>query len=171
MRVGLADQANDAVDSRARLNSKHGTVRLAGPFMPSEPYQSARCGEARCQSSNGRASRNWGYLGLVPALKQSGRKSRIGKITRKGNSLTRSRLWISAGVVISRALLDSAIGDWAKELQRRIGFGKSRIALARKIAVVMLSIWKADSKFICYPRGTQSTLASGGLDSDKKLMA
>ena len=92
------------------------------------------------------------YLGLVPALRQSGSMSRSGRITRAGNRLTRGHLYMSAGVIISRSRDATALRDWAKSLQERIGFGKARIALARKLAVVMLTIWKAEANFKAYPQ-------------------
>ena len=91
------------------------------------------------------------YLGLVPRLRQSGSVSHRGRITKAGNKLLRSHLYMSAGVMMSRARQDTAMGDWAKSLGTRVGYSKARIALARKLAVVMLTIWKADKAFTCYP--------------------
>jgi transposase len=91
------------------------------------------------------------YLGLVPRLRQSGSMSHSGRITRAGNKMTRTHLYMSACVLMSRALEQTQLGDWAKSLQERIRFNKARVALARKLAVVMLTIWKTGSTFKCYP--------------------
>ena len=95
------------------------------------------------------------YLGLVPRLRQSGSTSKSGRITRAGNKMTRSHLYMSAGVLMSRALQQTQMGDWAKSLQERMRFNKARVALARKLAVVMLTIWKTGSTFKCYPEAVQ----------------
>ena len=91
------------------------------------------------------------YLGLTPSLKQSGNTARNGRITKRGNKLTRSHLVMSAGVILGRAAMRSALGDWAQELKARIGWGKARVALARKLAVIMLTIWKKEQAFAPYP--------------------
>ncbi len=53
------------------------------------------------------------YLGMTPALKQSGSTTRNGRITKAGNKLTRSHLVMSASVILGHALGVSlwAIGD------------------------------------------------------------
>jgi transposase len=93
------------------------------------------------------------YLGMVPRTKQSGVVVQRSKITRAGNKMTRAHLVMSAGVMLSRAAKDTQIGDWGKSLVSRIGYAKARIAVARKMAVAMLSIWKSDADFVPYPTG------------------
>lgn len=92
------------------------------------------------------------YLGLVPGLKQSGSIKRSGRITKAGNKLARGHLYMSAGTIMTRNRQNTEMGDWANALHKRIGFSKARVALARKLAVIMLSIWKADTHFLNYPR-------------------
>jgi len=90
------------------------------------------------------------YLGVTPAHKQSGSMNRNGRITKAGNKLTRSHLVMSAGVILGHANTDFAVGDWGKELRSRVGRGKARVALARKLAVLMLAMWRKGSKFEAY---------------------
>lgn len=91
------------------------------------------------------------YLGMVPRTKQSGLVVQRSRITRAGNAMTRGHLVLSAGVMLSRAAKDTEIGDWGKKLVSRIGYPKARMAVARKMAVAMLSIWKSDADFVPYP--------------------
>lgn len=91
------------------------------------------------------------YLGMVPRLKQSGVELRRSGITKAGDTLTRGHLIMSAGVMISRAAGRSAIRDWGVELAAKIGYRRARVAVARKLAVAMLSIWKSGTNFQPYP--------------------
>ncbi|AQR72900.1 IS110 family transposase [Sphingomonas sp. LM7] len=91
------------------------------------------------------------YLGMVPRLKQSGTSLRHSCISRKGNAMTRGHLFLSAGVMLSRAAGQSAICDWGKALAERKGYRNARMAVARKIAVAMLSMWKSGCDFEPYP--------------------
>lgn len=97
------------------------------------------------------------YLGMVPKLKQSGRTLRRSRITRTGDRHTRSLLVISAGVMMSRAAHGCALRDWGKELAKKSGYGRARVAVARKLAVVMLTIWKAGTEFTSYPNKPSAT--------------
>lgn len=91
------------------------------------------------------------YLGMVPRVKQSGTLLQRSRITKAGNKLTRSHLAMSAGVLIGRAAKGCAIRDWGLGLSERMGRSKAKIAVARKLAVVMLSMWKSGSDFDPYP--------------------
>jgi hypothetical protein len=42
---------------------------------------------------------------------------------------------------------DSALRDWASEVARRRGLPRARVALARKLAVVMLEMWKTGESY------------------------
>jgi transposase len=93
------------------------------------------------------------YLGLVPRRYQSGDVSRTLGITKNGSKLTRSHLVTAATVLRARAP-DCALKDWALQLKERVGSSRSRVALARKIAVVLLSMWKSSRHFEPYPVGS-----------------
>jgi transposase len=91
------------------------------------------------------------YLGMVPKLKQSGLELRRSGITKAGYALARGHLVLSAGVMISRAAGDSALRDWGSVLVGKKGYGRARLAVARKLAIIMLSIWKSGDDFRPYP--------------------
>lgn len=91
------------------------------------------------------------YLGMVPGIKQSGAASWRSGVSKAGDALTRGHLVMSAGVMISRAAGQSAIRDWGIELAARIGYKRARMAVARKLAIAMLSIWKSGGDFRPFP--------------------
>lgn len=90
------------------------------------------------------------YFGLVPRVKQSGTILHKSRITKAGNRLTRSHLFMAAGVLLSYEK-DSALRDWGLAIAARSGRSKARVAVARKLAVTMLSIWKSGQPYQPYP--------------------
>lgn len=101
------------------------------------------------------------YLGLAPRRYQSGEVSCTRGITKNGNKLTRTHL-VTAAMIFQRRAPDCALKDWHKALKERIGPKRARIALARKLAIVLLSMWKNDEPFIPYhlPRLADGARAS-----------
>ena len=87
------------------------------------------------------------YLGLTPTLYQSGATSRRGRISRHGNKLTRMHLITAATVLLCRIEIESRLRTWGLQLAQRVGLLKARVAVARKLAVIMLEMWKSGSLF------------------------
>ena len=91
------------------------------------------------------------YFGLTPRRHQSGKVDRDGKISRCGDALTRTYLFEAAGTLLSRVARWSALKAWGTRLSRRAGSKKARVALARKLAVLMHRIWMDGTEF-CWPQ-------------------
>jgi len=86
-------------------------------------------------------------LGLTPRQYQSGEIDRSGRISRCGDALTRTLLYEAAVVILTRVKRASSLKDWAHAIARRSGFGKARVALARKLAVILHRIWRSGEPF------------------------
>jgi transposase len=87
------------------------------------------------------------YLGLVPRVSQSGIAFRWGRISRMGNTMTRTHLVSAAMSMLLQANKDSDLRRWAVRVSERAGRGKARVALARKLATVMIAMWKSGEQF------------------------
>ena len=87
------------------------------------------------------------YLGLTPRRKQSGELDRNGKISRWGDRLLRSYLYEAASVLLHRTKRWSALKAWGMRLAKRIGMKKTKVAIARKIAVILHCIWVDGTTF------------------------
>lgn len=87
------------------------------------------------------------YLGLTPNLYQSGVTARRGRISRYGNKLTRSHLITAATVLLRTIKTESLLRTWGLQLATKIGFLKARVAVARKLAVIMMAMWKTSTTF------------------------
>ena len=95
----------------------------------------------------GRVSDVGAYLGLTPKRHQSGEVDWSGRISMCGARAMRSLLFEAASSLIRRVKLFSALKSWAIRLAGRKGFRKAAIATGRKIAVLMLTLWKNGTEF------------------------
>lgn len=95
----------------------------------------------------GSATKVGAYLGLTPRRKQSGETDVTGRISRWGDRLLRTYLFEAASVLIHRTKKWSALKAWGIRLVKRIGMKKAKVAIARKIAVVLHCIWVDGTTF------------------------
>ena len=88
------------------------------------------------------------YLGLTPRVYQSGESLTHGGISKMGNQLTRTHLVGAATVMLANTKSFSTLKDWGMKLSKRVGFNKAKVALARKLAIVMFSLWRDGTHFM-----------------------
>jgi transposase len=87
-------------------------------------------------------SRNAGPLfGLTPRRYQSGEKDVTGGITRVGDEMVRTVLYEAANVLLSRVTRFSALKRWGLEVAKRRGLKRAKVAVARKLAVILHCMW------------------------------
>lgn len=94
-----------------------------------------------------RADQVAAYLGLTPRRWQSGEVDRQGGISKAGNRMARHLLDEAASCLLARVKRSCALRDWGLRLQERLGGKKARIALARKLAVLMHRLWRREQDF------------------------
>jgi transposase len=87
------------------------------------------------------------YLGLTPRRKQSGELDLTGRISRWGDRFLRSYLFEAASVLIHRTKRWSPLQAWGLRLVKRIGLKKAKVAIARKMAIVLHCIWSDGTEF------------------------
>ena len=87
------------------------------------------------------------HLGLTPRQYQSGEVDRSGRISKCGDALARTLMYEAAVVILTRVKRASSLKNWAQSIAKRSGVGKARIALARKLAVILHSIWRSGEPF------------------------
>lgn len=87
------------------------------------------------------------YLGLTPRRNQSGETDTNGRISRWGDRLLRSYLFEAATVLLHRTKKWSSLKAWGMKLAKRIGMKKAKVAIARKIAVILHCIWVDGTSF------------------------
>ncbi|WP_261399178.1 transposase, partial [Leisingera daeponensis] len=95
-----------------------------------------------------RRSRDVGaFLGLTPRRHQSGDMDWSGRISKCGDRDLRRLLYSAATTLITQVRKPSQLRAWAKRLQDRKGFKKAAVAASRKLAVVMMCIWRDQTVF------------------------
>jgi transposase len=87
------------------------------------------------------------HLGLTPRKYQTGEVDRSGRISHCGDGLTRTLMYEAAVEILARVKRASHLKDWAFAIARRSGFGKAQVALARKLSVILHSIWRSGEPF------------------------
>jgi transposase len=86
-------------------------------------------------------------LGLVPRKYQSGETDKTGRITKAGDELAHSALYTAAHVMLSRAVRWSALKAWGLRLAKRSSLKAAKVAVARKLAVILHRMWADGTEF------------------------
>jgi transposase len=87
------------------------------------------------------------YFGLTPTRYQSGETDRAGRISKCGDPFTRKCLYEAAGVLITKVQRWSSLKAWGVRLMQRAGGKKAKVAVARKLAVILHRIWTDGTEF------------------------
>ncbi|RAX37830.1 IS110 family transposase [Rhizobium tropici] len=105
-----------------------------------------------------RSSRAVGpHFGLTPKKYQSGETDYSGRISKIGDVGVRTALYEAANVILTRPVKGSDLKTWALAVARRAGPRKARVALARKLAVVLHRMLRDGTDFI--PRKATPAMA------------
>ena len=95
-----------------------------------------------------RRSRDIGaYLGLVPRRYQSGEIDYTGSISKCGDRRVRTLLYEAANVMLTRYKGPLKLKDWAFAIAKRSTMRKARIALARRLAIIMHAMLRHGTEF------------------------
>jgi transposase len=96
-----------------------------------------------------RRSRSVGaYFGLTSRRYSSGEVDWTGRISKCGDAMVRTYLFEAAGVLLTRVPRWCKLKAWGHRLWKRIGFKKAKIAVARKLAVILHRMWRDGTDFI-----------------------
>ena len=93
-----------------------------------------------------RRSRDVGaHLGLTQRRYQS--TDAQGRISRCGDELARTALYEAAHSLLIRSTRWSALRAWGMRIAKRRGMARARVAVARKLAVILHRMWAHGSQF------------------------
>ena len=117
-------------DARTRLLMSTPAV---GPIV-ALTYASAIDDPARFKSSKQAGA----HFGLTPKKHQSGETDYSGRISKIGDASVREALYQAAHVMLTKPVKGcSQLKSWAMRIARRAGRSKAKVALARKLAVIL----------------------------------
>ena len=78
------------------------------------------------------------HFGLTPKKYQSGETDHSGRISKIGDAAVREALYQAAHVMLTKPIKGcSQLKSWAMRIAKRAGMSKAKVALARKLAVIM----------------------------------
>jgi transposase len=122
-----------------KMAREHGQAKLlmttpaVGPIV-SLTYAAAIDDVARFKSSK----QTGAHFGLTPKKYQSGQTDHTGRISKIGDASVREALYQAAHVMLTKPVKGCAqLKGWAMRIARRAGMRKAKVALARKLAVIM----------------------------------
>lgn len=88
------------------------------------------------------------HFGLTPKRYQSGETDVTGRISKAGDAGVRAALCEAANAILTRPVKGSALKSWAARLAARAGMSKAKVALARKLAVVLHKMLADGTEFV-----------------------
>ena len=133
-------RAMSLLNANARLLMSTPAV---GPII-SLTYASAIDDPSRFTSSK----RAGPLFGLTPKKYQSGETDYSGRISKNGDASVREALYEAAHIILTKPIKGcSGLKSWAMRIARRAGMNKAKVALARKLAVIMLRMLKDSTPF------------------------
>lgn len=95
------------------------------------------------------------HFGLTSRKHQSGQVDRNGRISKCGDGMMRATLYEAANVMLTRTKSWNWLKAWAMQLAKTRGNKRAKVALARRLAVVLHRMWLDASDF----RWTKEELA------------
>jgi transposase len=87
------------------------------------------------------------YVGLTTRRHASGEVDWSGRISKCGDAMLRMYLFEAAGVLLTRVPKWSALKAWGIRLAKRNGLRKAKVAVARKLAVILHRMWIDETEF------------------------
>jgi transposase len=77
------------------------------------------------------------HYGMTPKKYQSGETEYTGRISKAGDKSVRTALYQAGHIILTRSVKGSKLKSWGLKLSKRVGMEKAKVAVARKLAVIM----------------------------------
>jgi len=94
-----------------------------------------------------RSSSVGAYAGLTARRYASGEVDWSGRISKCGDKLLRGYLYEAANVLLTRVAKWSTLKAWGIRLAKKTGLRKAKVAVARKLAVILHRMWIDGTEF------------------------
>jgi len=145
-RAVLGEQLNK-LEKRVRSLARHDRRLMSAPGVGAVvalTFVAAIDDPARFRSSKAVGA----HFGLTPKKYQSGETDMTGRISKIGDAGVRTMLYEAANVIMTKPVKGSLLKSWAMRLALRAGMRKAKVALARKLAVVLHRMLADDTEFV-----------------------
>ena len=87
------------------------------------------------------------WAGLTPRRWQSGKMDISGRITKAGDPRVRVMLFEAAASILGRARVMSPLKAWGLRIAKRTSMKKAIVAVSRKLATILLAMWKSGTAY------------------------
>src|SRR5437870_4951415 len=101
----------------------------------------------RCPTRFKRSRSVGAYVGLTSRRYASGEVDWTGRISKCGDPMLRNYLYEAAGVLLTRVAKWSVLKAWGMRVAKRSGLRKAKVAVARKLAVILHRMWVDGTEF------------------------
>ena len=71
----------------------------------------------------------------------------MGHISKRGDKMLRRALYEAANSVLGRLKRDCALKAWGQKLAEHKGSKRARVAVARKLAILLHRLWVSEQEF------------------------
>jgi len=139
-------RAYDRVHRRLARNDAICRLLMTAPGGGVQTALAFRCGIDRPERFR-RSGSVPAALGLTPRIDKSGEIERCGSITKAGDKLLRSLLFEAANALLTRTRSWCALKRWGVALAKRRGMNRARVAVARKLAIILHRMWCDGAEF------------------------
>src|SRR6266700_1110405 len=143
------EQQTDDLDRKVLKLARHDAQVRRFMTVPGVGPITALCFKATIDDpTRFKRSRSVGaYVGLTTRRHASGETDWTGRISKCGDAMLRSYLFEAAGVLLTRVPKWSALRAWGMRLAKRNGLRKAKVAVARKLAVILHRMWIDGTEF------------------------
>src|ERR1700747_1733258 len=87
------------------------------------------------------------YVGLTTRRYPSGKIDWTGRISKCGDAMLRTYLYEAANVLLTRIAKWSTLKSWGMRIAKRNSLRKAKVAIARKLAVILHRMWVDGTEF------------------------
>jgi transposase len=143
------EQQVDDLDRKVQKLARHNAQVRRFMSVPGVGPITALCFKATIDDpARFKRSRSVGaYVGLTTRRHASGELDWSGRISKCGDAMLRMYLFEAAGVLLTRVPKWSALKAWGTRLIKRNGLRKAKVAVARKLAVILHRMWIDGTEF------------------------
>jgi transposase len=87
------------------------------------------------------------HFGMTPSKYQSGETDYSGRISKCGDEAVRTACFQAAHIIVTKPIKGGWLKSWALKLAKRVGMKKAKVALARRLAVILHRMWVDGTTF------------------------
>ena len=103
------------------------------------------------------------YFGLTSRQYQSGETDLRGPASLRGDTMTRTHLVNAATSLLTSTKKWCPLKAWGMKIAKRHGFKKARVAVARKLSIILYQMWMREEDFRWTTISAGKTLAGGAV--------